>query len=147
MQRWSVGRVIGINKKPIPMSDNVIETINKQAKEEREGIEFSDINLKTTVEDYQEGVRILMMTLNMMTSRMKPAMIPLSKVTIAWVMNMMTRLMNMMMTTMIQSKVKRVSSITSITKPTMNLTSGKKEWGEVNKMIHLPCTPISRERK
>ena len=54
MQRCSVGRVIGINKKPIPMNDNVIATINKQAKEEAEGIEFSDINLKTTVEDYQE---------------------------------------------------------------------------------------------
>ena len=54
MQRCSVGRVIGINKKPIPMADNVIETINKQAKEELEGIEYADINLKTTLEDYQE---------------------------------------------------------------------------------------------
>ena len=30
------------------------DTINKQAKEERVGLEFSDINLKTTVEAYQE---------------------------------------------------------------------------------------------
>ena len=54
MQRCSVSRVIGINKKPIPMSDNVIDTINKQAKEELEGIEYADISLKTTLEDYQE---------------------------------------------------------------------------------------------
>ena len=52
MQRCSVGRVIGINKKPILMADNVIATINKQAKEEIEGIEFVDINLKTTVDNY-----------------------------------------------------------------------------------------------
>ena len=36
------------------MANNVIETINKQAKEEIEGIEFADINLKTTVDNYQE---------------------------------------------------------------------------------------------
>ena len=54
MQRRSVGRVVGRNKKPIPMSDNVIEAINKQAKEEDEGIQFADINQKTTVNDYHE---------------------------------------------------------------------------------------------
>ena len=53
MERCSVGRVIGINKKPIPMTDNVIDTINKQAKEELNGIEYADINLKTTLNDYQ----------------------------------------------------------------------------------------------
>ena len=54
MQRCSACRVVGINKKPIPMPDNVIDTINKQASEETDGIEFADINLKTTVNDYQE---------------------------------------------------------------------------------------------
>ena len=54
MQRCSVARVVGYNKKPIPMDDNVIATINKQAKEEDEGIQFSNINLMTTVNDYQE---------------------------------------------------------------------------------------------
>ena len=43
-----------MNKKPIPFDDLVIDTINKQAKEESEGIEFADINLKTTVNDYEE---------------------------------------------------------------------------------------------
>ena len=55
MQRCSVGRVIGINKKPSPMTDNVVDTINKQAKEDLKGIEYADINLKTTIDDYQGG--------------------------------------------------------------------------------------------
>ena len=38
MQRRSVGRIVGRNKKPIPMNDNVIAAINKQATEEGEGI-------------------------------------------------------------------------------------------------------------
>jgi len=42
-------RVVGFNKKPIPMDDNVIATINKQAKEELQGIEFADINMKTLI--------------------------------------------------------------------------------------------------
>ena len=53
MQRCSVCRVVGINKKPIPMAENVIDTINKQAGEETHGIEFADINLKTTVNEYE----------------------------------------------------------------------------------------------
>ena len=36
------------------MPDNVIDTINKQAGEEINGIEFADINLKTTAIDYEE---------------------------------------------------------------------------------------------
>ena len=35
------------------MTDNVIDTINKQAKEELKGIEYADINVKTTLDDYQ----------------------------------------------------------------------------------------------
>ena len=54
MQRSSACRVVGVNKKPIPFDDLVIDTINKQAKEESEGIEFADINLTTTVNDYKE---------------------------------------------------------------------------------------------
>ena len=54
MQRSSVFRVVGVNKKPIPFTDLVIDTINKQAKEESEGIELADINLKTTVNEYEE---------------------------------------------------------------------------------------------
>ena len=36
------------------MPENVVGTINKQAGEETNGIEFADINLKTTVNDYKE---------------------------------------------------------------------------------------------
>ena len=54
MQRCFVCRVIGINKKPIPMDDNLIELINKQASEEVCGVEFGDINMETTVNDYKE---------------------------------------------------------------------------------------------
>ena len=54
MQRSSVCRVVGVKKRPIPFTDLVIDTINKQAKEESDGIEFADINLKTTLNDYEE---------------------------------------------------------------------------------------------
>ena len=54
MKRSSACRVIGLNKKSIPFDDLVVDTINKQAKEKSEGIEFADINLKTTVNDYEE---------------------------------------------------------------------------------------------
>ena len=54
MQRSSACRVIGINKKPIPMTDLIIDLINKQTKEEKQGIEFSNINKNTTVNDYEE---------------------------------------------------------------------------------------------
>ena len=53
MERYSVGRIIGINKKPIQMTDNVIDTINKQAKEEIKEIEYADIILETKLNDYQ----------------------------------------------------------------------------------------------
>ena len=36
------------------MSDDVIETINKQASEELCGVEFTDTNLETTVNEYEE---------------------------------------------------------------------------------------------
>ena len=45
MERCSVGRVIGINKKPIPMTDNVIDTINKHAKEELKGVNLIRVSL------------------------------------------------------------------------------------------------------
>ena len=35
------------------MAENVIDTINKQAGEETNGIEFANINLKTTVNEYK----------------------------------------------------------------------------------------------
>ena len=35
------------------MAENVIDTINKQAGEETNGIKFADINLKTTVNEYK----------------------------------------------------------------------------------------------
>ena len=54
MQRCSACRIIGINKKHIPMTDLIIDTINKQAKKESNGIEFADINLMTTLNDYEE---------------------------------------------------------------------------------------------
>ena len=54
MQRCSARQVIRIKKKHISMDDNVIETINKQASEELCGVEFADINMETTVNDYEE---------------------------------------------------------------------------------------------
>ena len=53
MQRCSVCTVFGINKKSIPMTANVIDTINKQAGEETNRIEVADINVKTTVNDFE----------------------------------------------------------------------------------------------
>ena len=43
-----------INKKPIPMTDLMIDLINKQAREKQKGLEFTDINNNTTVNDYEE---------------------------------------------------------------------------------------------
>ena len=54
MQRRSACRIIGIKKKPVPMDDNVIKTINKQASEALFGVEFAGINIETTVNDYEE---------------------------------------------------------------------------------------------
>ena len=54
IQRSSACRVIGINEKPIPMTDLIIELINKKSKEEKQGIEYSNINKNTTVNDYKE---------------------------------------------------------------------------------------------
>ena len=36
------------------MTDLIIDLINKQTKEEKQGIEFSNINKNTTVNDYEE---------------------------------------------------------------------------------------------
>ena len=55
MQRSSTCRIIGINNKPIPMTDFIINIINKQAKEDKQGIEFSGINKNTIVNDYKES--------------------------------------------------------------------------------------------
>ena len=53
MQRNSDDRVIGVNNKPIPMTQLTLDTINRQGKEEDqpEGIIFGDINMETTVSD------------------------------------------------------------------------------------------------
>ena len=53
MQRASACRVIGINKKPILMTDLVIKIINSQASREPAGVEFTDINCNTTLDDYE----------------------------------------------------------------------------------------------
>ena len=55
MQRSSACRVIGIDKKPIPMTDLMIKTINSQASREKAptGVEFTDINCNTTLDDYE----------------------------------------------------------------------------------------------
>ena len=58
MQRSSACRVIRINKKPIPMTDLIIDTINKQAKEDKQGIESGDINMRTKVNDYKELIKM-----------------------------------------------------------------------------------------
>ena len=54
IQRCSTCKVIGIKKKPILMDDNVIETINKHASEELCGVEFTNINMETTANNYEE---------------------------------------------------------------------------------------------
>ena len=54
IQRCSACQFIGINKKPIPMGDDLIELINKQASEELCGVESANINMETTVNDYEE---------------------------------------------------------------------------------------------
>ena len=54
IQRSSACRVIEINKKPIPMTNLIIEFINMQAKEGKQGLEFSNINKNTTVNEYEE---------------------------------------------------------------------------------------------
>ena len=53
MERDSVHRVNGINKKPIPMTQIITDLINNQAKAEGqpEGIVFGDINMHTTIND------------------------------------------------------------------------------------------------
>ena len=56
MQRSSACRVIGINKKPILMTNLITDLINKQTREEKQGIKFSGINKNTTVNDYKEQV-------------------------------------------------------------------------------------------
>ena len=56
MQENSTCRVIGSNKKPIPMTDLIINVINQQAAREQvpEDTEFGDIDGSTTVRDYNE---------------------------------------------------------------------------------------------
>jgi len=44
MKRSSACKVVGFNTKPIPMNDHVITTMNKQAKEETNSIEFANIS-------------------------------------------------------------------------------------------------------
>ena len=49
-------RVIGTNKKPIPMTDLIIDIINQQAAREKvpDGTEFTNIDGHTTVSTYDE---------------------------------------------------------------------------------------------
>ena len=54
MQRNSAHRVIGINKKPIPMTDLMIKVINSQARREPVGVEFTNIGIDTTLNDYED---------------------------------------------------------------------------------------------
>ena len=51
MQRNSVSRVIGIDKRPIPMTQITVDLISQQAKQEEEpdGMIFSDIDGVTTL--------------------------------------------------------------------------------------------------
>eukprot|EP00751_Fragilariopsis_kerguelensis_P018521 CAMPEP_0170833002 /NCGR_PEP_ID=MMETSP0734-20130129/77_1 /TAXON_ID=186038 /ORGANISM="Fragilariopsis kerguelensis, Strain L26-C5" /LENGTH=89 /DNA_ID=CAMNT_0011199245 /DNA_START=1159 /DNA_END=1429 /DNA_ORIENTATION=- len=49
MKRSSACKVVGFNTKPIPMNDHVITTMNKQAKEETNSIEFA-----TSVNEYKD---------------------------------------------------------------------------------------------
>ena len=55
MQRNSVHRVIGINKRPIPMTQITVDLINQQAKQEQQpdGIVFGDIDGVTTLNDFE----------------------------------------------------------------------------------------------
>ena len=73
MQRCSACRVIGIKEKPIPMDDNVIEAINKQAAGELHGVKFTNINMETTTNDYEERDNETPI-LKMMISRMNQVM-------------------------------------------------------------------------
>ena len=54
LQRCSPCRGVSFNRKPIPLDDNVIETNNKQTAEALHGIEFTNINMKTTVNNFKE---------------------------------------------------------------------------------------------
>lgn len=53
MQRNLVCRVIGVNKKPIPMTNLMIKVINSQASREPAGVEFTNIDSNTTLDDYE----------------------------------------------------------------------------------------------
>ena len=54
MQKNSVFRVIRINKKPIPMTVLMMGFTNSQAKREPAGVEFTNINNNTTMNNYEE---------------------------------------------------------------------------------------------
>ena len=54
MQRCSACRVIGINKKLIPITNHVIDTINKQTAEELQRIKSVNIDIRATINDYEE---------------------------------------------------------------------------------------------
>ena len=53
LQRNLACRVIGVNKKPIPMTDLMIEVINSQESREPAGVEFTNIDSNTTLDDYE----------------------------------------------------------------------------------------------
>ena len=58
------------------MGEGVIETINKQASEELCGMEFADINMETTVNNYEERSMSLILILKMMINPIKQVMTP-----------------------------------------------------------------------
>ena len=76
IQRCSACQVIGIKKKPILMGNNVIETINTQVLEELCSVEFADINIETTINNYEERSMSLILILKMMINPMKQVMTP-----------------------------------------------------------------------
>ena len=74
MQRNLACRVIGVNKKPIPMTDLMIKVINSQASREPAGVEFTNINSNTTLDDYEARGNDSDSVLGMMTNHMRPVM-------------------------------------------------------------------------
>ena len=54
MQQNFACQVIGINKEPIPMTDLMVHFINGQAKGEPAGVEFTNININTTLNECEE---------------------------------------------------------------------------------------------
>ena len=76
MQRCSVCQIIGIKKKPIPMENNVIETINKQALSECVVWNLPTSIWKPLLMITKKEVMILILILKIMINPTKHSMIP-----------------------------------------------------------------------